>query len=450
MSAAPSNARSRRKPPIPPDTGRRAGAETAVRPTSWDTAYEVKAVALLSLGFGLVGLDRYMILPMFPTIMKALHLSYQDLGEITGALSLTWGLAALFAGRLSDGIGRRRVVIGSIVVFSVLVGISGLATGLGTLLLVRALMGVADGAYAGPSIVATLEASKPSRHGLNLGVQQMMLPLFALALAPLLVTQLLQTISWRWIFLMVTPFGLIVALLLARVLRAPSAAADLEHTTVHDTSPHRWLDLFKYRNIIHNMIGMLCWLIGVVTTSAMLPSYLIDYLHLSLPRMGFVVSAAGFGASAGCVIMPMLSDRIGRKPVMLICSAGGALALLAFMQIGPRPAVLFALLLVTQFFNYPLIALTVGPISTESVPVKLMASASGLVICTGEIFGGGIAPVVAGLVAQHFGIRYILPLAVGGLAVGFVNSCFLRETAPLRLRRSASRHMAAGIVEPPA
>ena len=413
--------------------------DAAPGPAEWDTAYEAKAVALLSLGFGLVGLDRYMILPMFPTIMRALHLGYQNLGEITGALSLAWGLSALFVGRLSDLVGRRRVVMVSIVVFSLLVGISGLATGLATLLLVRALMGLADGAFAVPSIVATLEASKPSRHGLNLGIQQMVLPLLGLALAPIIVTQLLQTISWRWIFLMVTPFGLIVAFALHRVLRAPTARADLAHTAVHDTAPHRWLDLFAYRNVMHNMVGMLCWLTCMIVTSALLPSYLIDHLHLGLRQMGFVVSAAGFGGTAGCVIMPMISDRIGRKPVMLICAAGAAFALLAFMRVGPSPGLLFALLLATHFFNYPLITLTVGPISTESVPVKLMASASGLVICTGEIFGGGIAPIAAGFVAQRFGIQTILPLAIGGLAVGFINSCFLRETAPLPLRRRASR-----------
>ena len=48
--------------------------------SSWDVNYEWKAVALLSLGFGLVGLDRFMILPMFPVIMKDLELNYQDVG----------------------------------------------------------------------------------------------------------------------------------------------------------------------------------------------------------------------------------------------------------------------------------------------------------------------------------------------------------------------------------
>ena len=395
----------------------------------WDTAYEVKAVALLALGFGLVGLDRFMILPMFPAIMKDLHLGYQDLGEITGALAITWGIASLFAGRLSDRFGERRLVLVGIVSFSVLVGLSGLANGLLTLVLVRALMGVVDGIYATPSIVATLQSSKPSRHGMNLGIEQMMLPLFGLALAPILVTQLLQAMNWRWIFVLVTPFGLLVAAATARVLRRSAPRVPAWSGTA---GTGRWTDVIRTRNIQHNMIGMLCWLICLVVTSALLPSYLTDYLHLSLPQMGFVLSAIGFGGAAGDVLMPMLSDRIGRKPVMLISTVCAAASLLLLMRQGPAPVPLFVLLLLTNFFNFALITLTVGPISTESVPPELMASASGLVICTGEIFGGGIAPVIAGGVAERFGIQYILPLAVGGLVVGFFNSCLLKETAPAR------------------
>ena len=41
----------------------------------WDTSYEWKAVTLLALGFGLVGLDRWLIAPLFPAIMKDLHLT---------------------------------------------------------------------------------------------------------------------------------------------------------------------------------------------------------------------------------------------------------------------------------------------------------------------------------------------------------------------------------------
>ncbi|SHF01622.1 MFS transporter [Acidocella aminolytica] len=415
----------------------------------WDTAYEVKAVILLSLAFGLVGLDRFMIFPMFPAIMKDLHFTYQNLGEIAGVLSIAWGIAALFAGRLSDLFGRRRVVLITVTVFSVLVGISGLATSLITMLLLRAVMGFADGAYTAPSIAATMEASKPSRQGQNIGIEQMMLPLFGQALAPLLVTNLLHVMDWRWIFVLVTPFGFTVAYMLFRVLKSPAELAHVEHTVVHDPSAHKWTDVFQYRNIILNIMAMIVLLTCQITLGAMLPSYLVDYLHLSVPSMGFVLSSIGFGGAAGALVLAPLSDRLGRKPVMLISSLCAALSLYLFIQTGASPDLLFGLMFVMQFFTYSLVALTVGPISAESVPPALMATAPGVVVCIGEIFGGGGVPIIGGFVAQHYGIQYIPYLALAGVLAAFSNSLFLRETAPARLK-DTTREAGVSVPQPQA
>ncbi len=404
---------------------------------TFDPAYERRAVILLSVGFGLVGLDRFMIIPLFPVIMKDLHLGYQELGLITGILSITWGLSALVAGRLSDVVGRRRTVVTATVLFSLLVGISGLANSLVALLAVRALMGLTDGAFTPPSITATLEASHPRRHGLNLGIQQAMLPLFGLGLAPIIVTQLLHYVDWRWIFLLLAPPGLLVAWLLHRTLRDPSRAALATHTATHDVGDHRWTDVFKVRNVWLNMIGMLCWLTCLIVTSALMPSYLIDHLHLDLRSMGMVMSAIGFGAALGTIVVPGLSDRLGRKPMMTLSSLGGVVSLIVFMQMGPEVGPLFITLFMALFFTFGCLNLTVGPLSAESVPAALMSTATGVAICVGEVLGGGIAPVIAGAMAEAAGVASILYLALGAMAVGFVVSFFLQETAPARLAAAA-------------
>ena len=75
-----------------------------------------------------------------------------------------------------------------------------------------------------------------------------------------------------------------------------------------------------------------------------------------------------------------------------------------------------------------------------------MASATGLVLFTGELLGGGIGPVVAGYVAGHFGVRTIFVFVTAALAAGFVAFLFLQETAPLLLERR-KRH-ASAIVAP--
>jgi MFS family permease len=406
------------------------------RSEKWDTRYEWKAVSLLALGFGLVGIDRFMILPLFPVMAKDLHLDYQDLGNITGVLAVAWGFSALFMGRLSDRFGARRVIIPSIIVFSLLAGFSGLAASAAALMTIRALMGFAEGAYTPASIVATLDASKPTRQGMNIGIQQTALPLFGLGFAPILVTQMLKVVEWHWIFAMVSIPGLVIAYLLYKILRNSSVSTASVHTANHDTAEHRWTAVFQYRNIPLNMVGMLCWLTTLVVLSALFPSYLVDYLPLDLEQMGFILSAIGFGGTLGTLIMPALSDRIGRKPVMLVSIVGAAAGLLMLMQSGANPYSLFACLLVTLFFVFSMICLTVGPLSAEAVPATLMSTASGIVIGTGEIFGGGIAPAIAGYVAKHFGIQYILHLAMISLVLGFLVVLALRETAPGRLKKN--------------
>src|ERR1017187_1368759 len=121
-------------------------------------------------------------------------------------------------GNLSDRIGRRRVLVGALILFGLLIGASGLATGLMGLIAVRLVMGFADGAFTPASISATIEASPPERHGRNIGIQQMTATLFGLGFAPLMVTALLRVIEWRWIFVVFALPGLLLTWLTWRVV----------------------------------------------------------------------------------------------------------------------------------------------------------------------------------------------------------------------------------------
>lgn len=402
---------------------------------SRDSGYEWKAVTLLSIGFGLVGIDRFMIMPLFPLMMHDRHFDYQDLGYIAGALSIAWGISAIFMGNLSDRIGHRKVIIPAMVLFSVLCGASGFAASVGALILIRALMGLFEGAYAPVSIIATIDASRPSLHGRNVGIQQMMMPLLGLCVAPILVTQLLKVVPWHWIFALGAIPGFIVAFLLYRVLRDSDVKTAARHTRTHDASRHKWSDVFRYWNIPLNIVGMFCWITNLVILPAFMPSYLTEILHLDLQQMGLVMSAIGLGAAIGAVLMPTLSDRLGRKPVMIISVLCSLVSLALLMRCGANVFQLFACLFGTMFGIFALITLTVGPISAESVPAALMTSASGLVIGVGEVFGGGVAPALAGYVAKHYGVGNAMYFALGALVVGFVVAISLRETAPSRTSR---------------
>ena len=64
--------------------------------------------------------------------------------------------------------------------------------------------------------------------------------------------------------------------------------------------------------------------------------------------------------------------------------------------------------------------LTIGPVSAEAVPAKLMSTASGLMVGIGEVFGGGIAASLAGFGAGHFGIGSTLYMPIGALCCGLM------------------------------
>ncbi len=404
----------------------------------WNARYEYTAVAMLALGFGLVGLDRFIILPLFPVMMSELQLDYQDLGNISAVLAIAWGISSIFMGRLSDRIGRRKVLIPAVLLFSLLAGLSGLANGVAALLLIRAVMGVSEGAFTPTAIAATAESSHPSRRGLNIGIQQAFFPILGLGLAPILATQLLLVLpSWRWVFVVVSLPGFILAWFMYRKLQETRVVPAT--LPVHEQSSGRWTDALRYRNVPLNILGMFCMLTSLFVLSVMMPNYLTDYLHLELQQMGFVMSAIGLGGFIGQLVLPGLSDRVGRKPVVLGCFIATAVCIGLLMRTGAEPLTLFVLLFLTTFFNFSMICMTVGPITSESVPLPLVSTATGLVVGIGEVFGGGVAPALAGFIAQHHGIQYTLYLALAGAVFGLIVASLLRETAPVRASASASQ-----------
>lgn len=386
-------------------------------PPGWDRRYEFNAVLLLSLAFGLVGLDRFIINPLFPVMVRDLGLTYQDLGLVSGVLALAWGLSSVFTGRLSDRRGHKAVIVPAVVAFSLVVGLTGLATGLASLLALRALVGFAEGAFAPAAIVATAQASKPSRAGLNIGLQQMALPLFGLGAGPVLATQLLKVLpSWHWVFALAALPGLVMAVLLARVLRGGGAAAP----AAGEAAQGSWRDVLGSRTVVFNTIAMICWVSCLVVLSALLPNYLTDHLKLTLDQMGWVLSAQGIGSLVGVVAMPALSDRVGRRPVLIGSAIVAAVALALFVGTGAAPSRLFALLFVAACANTGALGVTLGPLTTSSVPPHLASTATGIVVGGGEMIGGAVAPAFAGGLAQRVGIHVIPSIALGAILVGLV------------------------------
>jgi predicted MFS family arabinose efflux permease len=408
-------------------------------PKQHDTRYEWKAVSLLAIGMGLISLDRWIIATLFPFMAKDLSLSYASLGNLVGVFGIAWGFASILMGRLSDHVGWRKVLIISTAGFSLLSSFSGLAGGIASLLLIRVVMGASEGAYMPASMAATNAASLESRRGLNQGLLLSTFALFGLGFAPIIVTQLMRVLpSWRYVFFLSALPGLLVAAGLYLVIRDhPKPAQPAHDSSVAQPVQGRWIEVFRSRNVVLSVLGILCAMACIFVLGAMIPSYIIDYLHLSPTQMGWIVSAVGFGGFLGEFSVSGVSDHIGRRAAAQIAFVCSAIAMYAFTRVGANPALLFVTLFVISFFSLGLLALFTGPVPTEGAPVGLIASSVGLVSGMGEIFGGGIAPAIAGHIAQHYGIRSTLYFALGGIIAGFFVSLFLKESAPRHLARKS-------------
>jgi len=168
----------------------------------------------------------------------------------------------------------------------------------------------------------------------------------------------------------------------------------------------------------------------------MVPVYLVNVLKLSPAEMGVVTSAIGFGGFLGQFGWPGLSDRFGRKPLAILGFVGATIAVWWFARTGASVLPLFVALFVCSFFCLGNIALITGPIATESAPPGLLSSGIGVVVGAGEIFGGGIAPYIAGGIADAYGLPSVLTVALVGVALGIFVCFALRETAPSKVAQA--------------
>ena len=386
-------------------------------PSNWNRSYEWKAITLLTLGLGLVGLDRFIIAPLFPVMQKDLGLSYQDFGLVSAALAIAWGVAAVWTGSLSDRIGRKHVLLPALVAFSLLSACTGIASGMMSLILIRAVMGVAEGAYLPASIVSVVDAAKPTRTGLMVGIQMTAQPFLGLGLAPIIAVALLKVVpSWHWVFGIVAIPGLILALFMWKVLRRDIP----QHRVTGEKAPSHFKDVVRYRAVWANTIAQFCMLSCIIPMSAFLPSYLTDHLKLSLDQMGMVLAGQGVGSLVGMIAVPALSDKFGRKPTILVALILGLIAWGALLGLGANPPALFAAVAIGSLMVSGCIAITVGPLTTEAVPAAVAASASGLVVGVGEIVGGALAPALVGGLAQGVGIDIIPKFAFAAVAVALI------------------------------
>jgi predicted MFS family arabinose efflux permease len=388
--------------------------------------YETALVGILFVSWGTVFLDRMSQMYLAPYFAPEFHLSHEQVGSLASALAISWAASTFVFGALSDRVGRKPVLIPAMFAFSLLSWMSGLAQSFHQLLLIRALMGIAEGPTW--SIITALieESSQPSRRGRNIGMVVSAAALVGLAAAPVLTTQVAERWGWRPAFFVAGIPGLLMGFLAWKFVNEPA-----RNSTTAQGKPSliEYVSILRFRNIWLCCLGAAGFMSWLFALNVFAPLYITEVAHESATTAGFLLGASGLGSFFLGFLLPSLSDRVGRKPVLLLMSALAAAVPLAFLvpALYVYPLLLAAIVFVANT-GQGIASLIMVLVPTESVPPQFRATSIGMTTLVGEIMGATGAPILAGALAEKHGLGLTLWLAAAGSGLLFLVSLFLRET----------------------
>lgn len=398
--------------------------------------YETGLVTMLFFTFGFVFMDRLSITFLFPFIQEDLNLSGMQIGLLASALSICWAVSGYVFGSVADWIGsRKKVLVPVTFAFGLCSFISGLAQSFWVLLVSRGLMGVAEGPALPLCLSSVTQESSPERRGFNCGLVQSSSQLIGAVFGPLIIVAVAVRYNWHVAFFVVGIPGIVMALILWRYMKdgKPQAADDAP-----EQAKLGWRD---YVSIIRQRNVWLCLLISgaamtwlfALTTFA--PIFLTATGY-SNTEMSLIMAALGLGLFAWTVLVPTISDRIGRKPALVIFGllAMTAPLLFALFHLPVWGVCIVAVLFATGNGMFPLF---MAVIPNESLSPRVAASSIGLVQLVGEMVGGTAMPVLAGWAMDTYGPAAPMWIAAAGTLVAALIALGLTETAPARTGRAA-------------
>ena len=392
--------------------------------------YEKRLIWLLGITFGILFFDRNAANFLMPFIAADLHFSNQQIGLIASALSFTWALGGLLGGAFSDRTGKRKpILIISVVAFCLCSFLSGLATSFVALFLSRLLMGLSEGPFLPVCHSLLAMESNDSERGNNMGIMQNfgsnLLGSFA---APLVLVALATAFNWRAAFFLAGLPGLVMAFLIARYVHEPKATA---HTTTASADRLGFFAILRYRNMlvcVTMAIFMVSWM---VLGWAFMPIFFMKVRQFSSGEMSILMSILGLSAAFFSFVVPRLSDRIGRRPVMVAFNLIGVLVPIVVCYF-TGPVWLLGTLIFIGWSASGTFPIFMATIPSETMPARYIATAAGMVIGIGEVLGGVSGPAIAGWAADHYGLYAPMYLEGACALVGTVLALLLVETSPGR------------------
>ena len=357
---------------------------------------------LITIGHGLTHWYPATFYLLLPLIGNELGLSYSQIGLIMTCQYIASAVANIPGGMLVDTVGRKGLLMAVSLFW---VGFPYLLIGFthsyAMLLICVALVGFGNSLWH-PTAIPTLGNRYPDRKGLVLSLHGMGGNVGD-AIAPVVIGAALSVFSWRHVVVLNVAPGLVVALLMFGYLgtlrlgarKAPAESQSLAQYT------RGLAELLRNRSLVLLSVGSS---FRTMTQSALLtflPVYLAREMGYSPAVVGaclFALQAAGFAAAP---VAGHMSDRMGRKQILIGSMVTSAAVLAAMAFVGTSP-VLVGLIAVLGFFLYatrPVIQAWL----LEMTPKSMGGSSIG-VLFGAQAVGAAVGPLLAGVVADRHGL----------------------------------------------
>ena len=355
---------------------------------------------LITIGHGLTHWYPATFYLLLPLIGTELGLSYSQIGLIMTCQYIASAVANVPGGVLVDTVGRKGLLMAVSLFW---IGFPYLLIGFThsylMLLACVSLVGFGNSLWH-PTAIPTLARRYPERKGLVLSIHGMGGNVGD-AVAPVIIGSALAWFTWREVVVLNVMPGLVVAALLFALLGTLRLAARKQETQSVGEYFAGLRGLFRSRALVLLSTGSA---FRTMTQSALLtflPVYLANDMGYSPFWVGaclFALQAAGFAASP---IAGHLSDRLGRKQILVGSMAATALVLVAMGFAGGSP-LFVALVAVLGFFLYatrPVIQAWM----LEATPKNLAGSSIGLLFGA-QAIGAALGPLAGGMIADRYGL----------------------------------------------
>ncbi len=353
------------------------------------------AVIASFLGWTLDAFDFFLMVFILRDIATEFGVPFTD---VTVAILLTLAMRALGAfifGRLADRFGRQPILMIDILLYSVLEFASGFAWSLTSLLVLRALFGVAMGGEWGIGASLTMETIPPKARGLVSGLLQAGYPTGYL-LASIVFGVLYSSIGWRGMFMVGVVPALLVLFIRRNVKESPSwrRRTAAEGGIVPILRRHWSLALY-------GIVLMTAFNFFSHGTQDLYPTFLREQHHFAPGTVGTIAVIYNIGAILGGLVFGSLSERFGRRRMIVIAVllALPVLPLWAFSQTA-------ALLAVGAFLMQFMVQGAWGIIPAhlnELSPDAARGTFPGFVYQLGNLLASANATIQASIAASHGG-----------------------------------------------